>query len=446
MGEMMPRKKSAAPANSAVTIPYKPRYPQTLIHQELESHRFCVLITHRQMGKTVCAINHLLKSALQNVRPAPRYFYIAPFLKQTKLIAWDYVKRFCSPLPGVKLAEGELCVRLPNGAKIWLLGADNPDALRGTYADGVVLDEYAQIKPGVFDEIVRPMLLSRGGWVLFTGTPKGQNQFYELYNYARKAALADPAQWWCGVFRADETGVIAPAELEEIRRRTPEHLFRQEYLCDFTADADDVLVPVSLACAAVARRYAPAETAHAPKIIGVDPARFGADRSVIFRRQGLQAFEPDVLRKTDNMTLAARVARRIQEFRPDAVFVDAGCGGGVIDRLRQLGFDVTEINFGGAPLKAGQYANKRAEMWGEMTEWLRAGGALPQNPDLKADLCGVRYAFDAAGRLKLESKETLKERTGRSPDLADALALTFALPVMKRARGGEFARTEYEVL
>lgn len=434
------------PACAEIVIPYKPRYPQTLIHKALESHRFCVLVTHRQMGKTVCAVNHLLKSALTNTRPAPRYFYIAPFLKQTKLIAWDYIKRFSAPLPGVKLSETELCVQLPGGAKIWLLGADNPDALRGTYADGVVLDEYAQIKPAVFDEIVRPMLLSRGGWALFTGTPKGQNQFYELYNYARKAAQTEPGIWWCGVFPADETGVISPEELADIRRRTPANLFRQEYLCDFTADAQDVLIPISLVAEASARRYGTAEIAHAPKIMGIDPARFGADRSVIFRRQGLQAFAPEVFCKTDNMTLAARAAQTIQTFHPDAVFIDAGCGGGVIDRLRQLGFCVTEINFGAAPLKAGQYANKRAEMWGNMKEWLTAGGGLPQEPALKADLCGVRYLFDAAGRLKLESKEDLKARTGRSPDLADALALTFALPVAKRSGRAEFARTEYSVL
>ncbi len=440
-------KKSTRTSKRKVTIPYKPRYPQTLIHSALEAHRFCVLVTHRQMGKTVCAINHLLKCALQNTRPAPRYFYISPFLKQTKLIAWDYVKRFTRPLPDVKLAEGELCAQLPNGAKIWLLGADNPDALRGTYADGVVLDEYAQIKPDVFTEIVRPMLVSRAGWALFTGTPKGQNQFYELYNYARKTAQTD-SDWWCGLFPADETGVISAPELEQIHRQTPEHLFRQEYLCDFTADADDVLISSDTVVQASGRKYAPAEIAHAPKIIGVDPARFGADRSVIFCRQGLQTFEPEVLRKTDNMTLAAHVAAAIQNFHPDAVFIDAGCGGGVIDRLRQLGFSVTEINFGAAPLKAGQYANKRAEMWGEMRAWLQNGGALPAMAELRADLCGVRYSFDPAGKLKLESKETLKERTGRSPDLADALALTFAMPVMKHCTsgGGEFAKSEYEVI
>ncbi len=440
----MPRTQKSASA--AVTIPYKPRPPQPLIHEALESHRFCVLVTHRQMGKTVCAVNHLLKSALQNTRPAGRYFYIAPFLKQAKLIAWDYVKRFAAPLPGIKLSEAELCVSLPTGAKIWLLGADNPDALRGTYADGVILDEYAQIKKDVYDEIVRPMLLSRGGWVVFMGTPKGQNQFYELYNEACKAAQTDPAHWWCGVFPADETGVIAAQELEEIRRRTPEHLFRQEYLCDFTADAEDVFIPMSLVSEACGRAYASAEVAHAPKIIGVDPARFGADRSVIFKRRGLQAYAPEVFQKIDHMTLAARVAAAIEEFRPDAVFIDAGCGGGVIDRLHQLGFEVTEINFGASPLKAGQYANKRAEMWGNLKEWLQAGGALPALPELKADLCGLRYDFDPAGRLRLESKDALKARSGRSPDLADALALTFALPVQRRAVQPHFARTEYDVI
>lgn len=442
----MPCVKKTSPNSMEIIIPYKPRYPQTLIHAQLEQHRFCVLVTHRQMGKTVCTINHLLKQALQNPQKAGRYFYIAPFLKQAKLIAWDYVKRFTAPLPGIKLSEGELCVQLPTGAKIWLLGADNPDGLRGTYADGVVLDEYAQIKPDVFHEIVRPMLLSRNGWVVFTGTPKGQNQFYELYNHACAEAQKDPATWWCGVFPADETGVIAEAELNHIRAHTPDHLFRQEYLCDFTADAEDVLIPVSVVSEACQRSYSSAEIAHAPKIIGVDPARFGADRSVIFRRQGLQCFAPEILQHTDQMTLAAHVAAHIQSFHPDAVFVDAGCGGGVIDRLRQLGFEVIEINFGATPLKAGQYANKRAEMWGDMADWLRAGGALPADPAIKADLCSVRYDFDAAGRLRLESKDTLKARTGRSPDLADALALTFAMPVQKRLAQSTFARTEYEVL
>lgn len=433
---------------SPVVIPYHPRPAQALIHPQLEAHRFCVLVTHRQLGKTVCAVNHLLKKALQNDKPHPRYFYIAPFLKQAKMIAWDYLKRFSAPLPDVTVLEAELCVRLPNGARIWVAGADNPDALRGTYADGVVLDEYAQIKPDVFTEIVRPMLLSREGWAVFMGTPKGQNAFYELFNRAQKNARNEPAVWWVGVFRADESGVISAGELARLQRETPQRVFRQEYLCDFTASAENILIPIDQVSAAVTRKYAPAELRGAPRVIGVDPARFGDDRSVIFMRQGLQSFAPLVFCKLDNMALAGNVARQIDTFRPDAVFVDAGCGGGVIDRLRQLGFTVTEVPFGGTPFRAGQYANKRAEMWGEMAQWIAAGGALPDDPALKADLCQVCYDYDASGRMRLEAKEKIKERCGRSPDLADALALTFASPVRPRSlrESGEFALSEYDVL
>lgn len=434
-----------------IQIPYAPRPVQRQIHRALAAHRFCVLVTHRQLGKTVCAVNHLIRMALENKRPYPRYFYVAPLLKQAKLIAWDYFKRYSRNIPGVRFSEGELCVELPNGARLWVCGADNPDALRGTYADGVVLDEYAQIKPDVFTEVIRPMLLSREGWAVFMGTPKGQNAFFELFNQAQKNAQQDPHTWWVGVFRATETGVIAAQELVQLQQDTPPLIFRQEYLCDFTASADDILIPIDTVTAACARQADAQDYRHAPKIIGVDPARFGTDRSVIFCRQGVKAFDPLVFQGVDNMTLAARVAQEIERFRADGVFVDAGCGGGVIDRLRQLGYrQIIEVPFGGSASRPGQYANKRAEMWGEMAQWIKEVGQLPDTADLKADLCQVCYSYDVQGRLRLESKETLKERTGKSPDLADALALTFAAPV----RGGssanrncpEFAPSEYEVL
>lgn len=433
--------------NSSIVIPYTPRPVQRMIHAALETHRFCVLVTHRQMGKTVCAVNHLIKRALQNSRKHARYFYVAPFLKQAKMIAWDYLKRYTAPLPNVAVQESELCVKLPNGARIWVTGADNPDALRGTYSDGVVLDEYAQIKPDVFTEIIRPMLLSREGWVVFMGTPKGQNAFYELFNRAQKLAQTEPQLWWTGVFRADESGVISPEELNHIRTETPELIFRQEYLCDFTASAENVLIPIVDVLQACSRNYSASELRGAAKIMGVDPARFGDDRSVIFLRQGVKAFEPFVFHHIDNMALAERVAQQIEIFHPDGIFVDAGCGGGVIDRLRQLGFNVAEISFGATPLLPGQYSNKRAEMWGKMADWIKTSGQLPATPELKADLCQVTYDYDVAGRLRLEPKEKIKARCGKSPDLADALALTFAAPVCARRSGGaEFAQSEYEVL
>ena len=149
----------------------------------------------------------------------------------------------------------------------------------------------------------------------------------------------------------------------------------------------------------------------------------------------------------DQMALAAQTARVINEFKPDAVFIDAGCGGGVIDRLRQLGFGVSEINFGAAASLPGRYVNKRAELWDAVRAWVETG-ALDKETDWTADLCAARFDFDAQGRLRLESKQTLKGRTGLSPDLGDALALTFAAPVLPRAAraGARFAKTEYDVI
>lgn len=428
------------------TIPYKPRFPQSEIHPQLEKHRFCVLVAHRRLGKTVLAVNHIIKMALTNLNPNSRYAYIAPFLKQAKLIAWDYVKRYTATIPGTRVHEGDLIVELPNGAKIYLFGADNPDALRGTYLDGVVLDEYAQIKPDVFAEIIRPALSDRSGWALFLGTPKGQNQFYEVYNHAVKMAAKGDYSWWSGLYRADETNVIAASELEELKSVQSEATYRQEMLCDFTAAADNVLITIDVVSKAVEKAYKPGDIDGAPVIIGVDPARFGDDRSVIFRRQGLQAFDPIILTKIDNMTLAGRVANEIEHFKPEAVFIDAGRGEGVIDRLRQLGHNVIEVNFGSTPLNPVTYTNKRTEMWDLMREWLEQGGAIPKMPELKADLVVPTYDFDPANRMRLESKDRIKERLGKSPDVADALALTFAFPVRTKNRFGahslEFAKSD----
>lgn len=187
----------------------------------------------------------------------------------------------------------------------------------------------------------------------------------------------------------------------------------------------------------------------APKILGVDVARFGNDRCVIFRRQGLVAFEPKIYSDIDNMTFAAHLMHEIDSWNPDAVFVDAGRGEGVIDRCRQMGYDITEVNFGAKSIYPEKYVNKRVEMWNAVAAWIKEGGAIPQNPELKSELTFPEYSFDSANRMKLMSKEEIKELTGKSPDIADALALTFAHPVRPKGfgRGGGRARcnTDYDL-
>lgn len=412
-----------------IKIPYAPRYPQDEIHQALETHRFAVLVAHRRMGKTVLSVNHLIKRAIVDAKERGFYAYIAPFRNQAEQIAWGYLKHYTAPIPMCKVNEQKLSITLPNGVTIRIYGADNPDALRGAYFDGVVLDEVAQMKPEVWGEILRPALADRKGWAVFIGTPKGINLFSQMYDKALERMAAGDPEWIAMVYSVDRTHVIPDEELQALKLEMSENEFRQEFMCDFNAAADNVLIPIDTVRAAACRQYREHDYAASPRIMGVDVARFGSDASVIFKRQGVVSWPPTVIRKLDNMALADQVAIQIREWQPDAVFIDIGNGAGVVDRLRQLRFDVTEVAFAGASSDP-HYANKRMEMWGEMAKWLQDGGAIPPDTMLQADLSAPTYGYTTGKGLKiLESKDKIKERIGRSPDLADALALTFAAPV-----------------
>lgn len=427
-----------------VKIPYKPRplWAGTKgIHQALDKHRFSVLVAHRRFGKTFGIVNQLIKRALVFKDVDGRFGYVAPFRNQAKSIAWNYLKRYTSVVPGVVYNEGELAVHLPNQAQIRLFGADNADALRGLYFDGLVIDEVADIKPEVWGEVLRPTLADREGWCIFIGTPKGQNLFFELYEHA----LVND-RWYAGIFRADETGVLPASELTALREEMSDNQYRQELLCDFSATVDNALMVLDDVLAAEKRCYKQADINHAPIVMGLDVARFGGDESVLTRRQGLVCFEQKIFKKKDNMTLAALVASELEKYKPDAFFVDAGRGEGVIDRLRQLGFAVIEVNFGGKAIDK-KYYNKRSEMWGLCAQWLKTG-QLPSCPRLRQELTLPTYSFDATNRLRLEGKDKMKERVGFSPDRADSLVLTFAMPVVKQALYGgsdvNMCKTQYE--
>lgn len=413
----------------AISLGYHPRQWQKTCH--LTRKRFTVLALHRRAGKTELGVMELLDKALRFTQDLGMFFYIAPYLKQAKAIAWARLKQRIEPLRiagAVDVNESELLVRFKhNGAVIRIYGGDNPDGMRGVRLDGVVLDEVAQFKPEVWGDIIQPALSDRMGWALFIGTPQGVNIFSELYYKAR--ALPD---WYSALWTVYDTDALNPLEVERLRRDMSETSFAREYLCDFSAAGDDQLISLSDVEDASQRVYKPTDMDYAPKILGVDPARFGDDRSVIFPRQGLQAFEPLIYRGIDNMELASRVAAKIDSWQPDAVFIDAGNGSGVIDRLRQMGHDVVEVNFGGKAIDT-HYANKRAEMWFNLRDWIHQGGAIPNSVAMKQDLGAPIYWYDASNRLILEPKDDIKKRGLPSPDLGDALALTFAMPVAKRA-------------
>ena len=375
----------------------------------------------------------LIDKAMKTDKELAMFVYIAPFLRQAKAIAWARLKQKIEPLRRtsvIDINEGELSVRFKhNGAIIRLFGGDNPDALRGMRLDGCVIDEVAQIKNELWSDIVQPALSDRLGWSLFIGTPQGINLFSELYYKA-----VNEEGWTASRYTVFDTDSLHPDEVTRLKRDMSETSFAREYLCDFSAQGDDQLIALADTEDAAKRIYQADHVRLFPIILGIDPARFGDDRSVVFRRQGKQAFKPVVYRGIDNMELAARVANLIEQHKPDAVFCDAGAGSGVIDRLRQLSYDVIEIPFGGKAMKPDQYINRRTEMWWLMKQWIEEGGAIPNDVALKQELATPIYWYDNVGRRVLEGKDQIKKRLqgAGSPDLADALALTFALPVAKK--------------
>jgi hypothetical protein len=193
------------------------------------------------------------------------------------------------------------------------------------------------------------------------------------------------------------------------------------------------------------------QTSADPVVIGVDVARFGDDESVIWTRRGRDCESLGYFRYSgmDTMTLASRVAEIASKHMPDAVFVDGGgVGGGVVDRLRQLNVPVTEINFGAKATQSG-YGNMAAQMWGNLREVMKDGIRIPDDDDLRMDLTGREYGFTPTNLLQLERKDDMKKRGLKSPDLADALALTWAYPVFPSRLGfsahqDQMAQTDYD--
>ena len=178
-------------------LPYNPRAPFIDFHNR--ANRWAVLLCHRRAGKTVAAVNELVVRAIYTQKHNAQYAYIAPYRQQAKNIAWTYLKEAVEGL-AVEVRESDLTVILPKGQRISLYGADNPDSLRGLYFDGIVVDEMADIRPSLWQEVMLPTLADRKGWAVIMGTPKGKgNKLYEFYELAKK----DPS-WFSLTLKASK--------------------------------------------------------------------------------------------------------------------------------------------------------------------------------------------------------------------------------------------------
>lgn len=208
--------------------PYEVREQFRPLHKRLT--RWFIGVAHRRAGKTVADINELVIGAARCKLANPRFAYVAPQLNQAKDIAWTYLKEYTAFIPGVKINESELWIELPGGARIRIYGADNPDRLRGIYLDGVVLDEFGDMDPTIWTQVIRPALSDRKGWACFIGTPKGKNTFHRLWVDAE-----DDPDWTRLMLKASETGLLDEKELADAAKMMSEDEYAQEYECSFEA-------------------------------------------------------------------------------------------------------------------------------------------------------------------------------------------------------------------
>jgi hypothetical protein len=303
----------------------------------------------------------------------------------------------------------------------------NPEALQGLHADYVmaIVDEAAGVDDAVFDPL-RGSTGTYGTRFIFTANPnRAAGYFHRTHTNAalRKRFVRLQFNSWDSPHSPkDELQGIA----DEYGKDSD--MYRVRVLGEFPSASPLQLISTDLVLQQTGLHLRKEQYDFAPIILGVDVAWMGDDRSVVVLRQGLRMKILGVWHKIDNMTLAGMVSQYWDQYKVDACFVDAGWGSGVIDRLRQLGRHPVQVWFGGKPGKV-KFHNKRSEMWWGIREWLEAGGVLEDNEDLRLDLTAPEYYPIESGQVQLERKADIKKRAGFSPDMGDALALTFAQPV-----------------
>lgn len=330
-------------------------------------------------------------------------------------------------------------------ARTWPKGGDasqQADTLAGVHADHVmfVLDESGGIPDAVAAAAEGGLANAskeegREAFLLLAGNPT------HLEGPLYRACTSERAMWWVKEISGDPDDpnraprVSIDWAREQIAKYGRDNPFvLVNVFGRFPPSSSDTLFGPDTVADAMRRVIPEAAYKQDVKVLGVDVARYGDDRTVIALRQGRVVFQPKVLRNLDTMQVAGQVALIFDKHRPDGLFVDqATFGAGVVDRLLQLGYPAIGVDFGGKPVTDTKFANRRSEMWFRLAEWVGAGGVLPDVPELVSELTAPKYKFDAHNKLLLEKKAEIKKRTGVSPDIADAIALTHAQPVAPRA-------------
>ena len=437
-------------SDNHIHIPFKPRPAQSIILDLLRMFRFTTAVCHRRLGKTLLATYWLYQSALENRLPpntegAFRGYYLAPTQKQARQIVWQYMKLLGAPLAAqnlIKFSESDMTVIFApppvfSGQQIILAGAENAENLRGIYIDAAVFDEVASWRNAhyAYYEVLRPALSDRQGRTLNIGTPKTLDLLFDLYSMGLDP---DPifSDYTSIRLPASLTRIIPPKELAQLKRSLSPDAYAREIECDFFSEAPDVLITPADVNQAFTRTLTPSQQAYSQAqrpVFGVDPGRH-TDPTVVMSRQGL-ILSPPLLytHNPDSMHNAQRISKLMHTHNPQYVFVDAGKGEGIIDRLRQLGHsNIIEIHFNQTSPEP-SCANMRAAMALRLKRWLQKGSIAPF-PDPNHQSQFMREATNLEtdpnepdNKIRLVRKKIIMERIGgTSTNLVDASMLTLA--------------------
>lgn len=305
--------------------------------------------------------------------------------------------------------------------------AESPEALQGIHADNVLLiaDEASGVPEAVFEAAAGSMSGEEACTILLGNPTRSSGFFFDTHN-----RLKD--QWWTRRVSCVDSPRVSAAYVEEMKLRYGEesNAYRVRVLGEFPLSDDDTVIPMHLIEAAMARDLV--EDDKAPAIWALDVARFGTDRSALAKRRGQVITEIKRWAGLDLMQLTGAVVAEYQaqptHLRPVEILVDSiGLGSGVVDRLRELKLPARGVNVSESPSMKGTYQNLRAELWFATKAWLEQRGCkLPRDEDLMAELAGPRFKFSSSGKLQVESKDDMRKRGLRSPDLADAVCMTMA--------------------
>lgn len=308
----------------------------------------------------------------------------------------------------------------------WITGsAENKESFAGLHAEKVVLmvDEASALPKEIFDTLYGTLSSGDTSFILVSNPVRAEGAFYDLF------AKGAPG-WETFTFTSFDSPNVDKGWIKEIREYYGEDsdFYKMRVLGQFPILSEAQFISTDLVEEAMKRTLVPSEYLNFPRVLGCDVARFGDDSSVIVDRQGPKIHGIQVFKGLDTILFSREIIRtfRTQGTHYDHIAVDGiGIGSGVVDQLKHQQMPVIDVNVSTKSSDPKTYFNLRSQIWGEMRIWLSTG-SIGYNDQLRTDLIGINYSYNNKMQIILEAKKDLKRRGLKSPDLGDALALTFA--------------------